>query len=307
MSPNDLVTYYQNLLILQYRGMPKAYAHIGALVSQAILPQTTVQVITFSATPTAGSFTLSWNGNTSASIAYNDSIGTIQTKVQAISGLASATVTGSLASGLTVTFTGVSVFPAPMMTIGTSTLTASGSAVTATFTETDVTLPLTVRDAFSIDTAVGVQLDILGKYVGVTRNGYGFSSAISLNDTDFRSLIKIGIIRNISDSSLATINNLLNLYFPGQIYVFDGKNMNISYFISTSVGSLSLTQLFINEKLLPKPAGVQLAMSVYSSSIGSFFGFRTYDHAQAISTSFNTYDLYHMDRPWLIYDDGLTS
>jgi len=56
------------------------------------------QIYDLSDVPASGSFKVKYNGNESAAIDWNDSIGTIQTKVQAVTGLGSATVTGSLAS-----------------------------------------------------------------------------------------------------------------------------------------------------------------------------------------------------------------
>ena len=54
-----------------------------------------------------------------------------------------------------------------------------------------------VRDAFNINTAVGVQLDILGKYIGANRNGYTFGGPTTLGDSDFRTYLKLIIIKKI--------------------------------------------------------------------------------------------------------------
>lgn len=134
-------------------------------------------------------------------------------------------------------------------------------------------LPLAVQNAFNMDgTAVGVQLDILGKYAGVTRNGTSLSGlAITLDDADFFKLIQMSIITNSEGSDLFTIEQLLNNAFPGQIFVFDHKMMRLSYLINTSIGSQDLLQLFITEGLLPKPMGVQLAAPIFNSSL-RFFG-----------------------------------
>jgi hypothetical protein len=134
-------------------------------------------------------------------------------------------------------------------------------------------LPLAVQDAFNMDgTAQGVQLDVLGKYAGVTRNGFGLhGQPISLNDADFFTFIKMAGITNNAQSDLATIQNLLQDFFPGQIFTFDHKDMRMSYLIDSSVGSLELLELFITENLLPKPMGVQLAAPIYTNPL-KFFG-----------------------------------
>jgi len=207
MTNSDLINYYANLLILQYRGKPNAYAHIQALVTPVIMSQ----------------------------------------------------------------------------------------------------LPLAVQNAFSIDTATGVQLDTIGKYVGVTRTGYVGGTAITLSDSDFTSLIKLAIFRNNFGSALADIQNLLHEFFPNEIYVFDYKNMRMSYLINSSVGSQNLVRLFISEGLFPKPMGVQLALPIYAPVVNTFFGFRTYLAPAANVSPFNTYVSYNMSSPWVRYSNAISA
>lgn len=134
-------------------------------------------------------------------------------------------------------------------------------------------LPLLVQNAFNMDgTAVGVQLDVLGKYAGVTRTGYGLTGVpITLDDTDFFKFIQLAILTNSSGSDLNTIQKLIQIYFPGELFVFDHKEMRMSYLINSTIGSQELVELFITEGLLPKPMGVQLAAPIYSSNL-KFFG-----------------------------------
>ena len=66
-------------------------------------------------------------------------------------------------------------------------------------------LPVQVQDAFDINTAEGVQLDVLGKYTGVNRNTRTFSGTITLSDKDFRFFIRFEVIKNNSGSDLKTI------------------------------------------------------------------------------------------------------
>lgn len=75
----------------------------NTLVTQAGFSTGLTQIISLSGIPASGTFKINYNGNQSAAINWNDSIGTIQTKVQAVTGLAAALVTGSLAGG-TLTF-----------------------------------------------------------------------------------------------------------------------------------------------------------------------------------------------------------
>lgn len=143
-------------------------------------------------------------------------------------------------------------------------------------------LPEQVRDAFDLDTAVGVQLDMLAKYVGVTRSGRTFDSFITLDDSDFRSLLKIGITKNYSQSSLYDIQVLLNAYFPETLLVFDYKNMSLSYLFDSAIGSEQLAEMFVVNGLLPKPQGVQLSSLIYGNNINSFLDLELTNYLQEI-------------------------
>lgn len=149
----------------------------------------------------------------------------------------------------------------------------------------------TVIDGVLYPGAVGVQLDILGKYAGVTRNGFDLAgNPVTLNDMDFTTLIKLATVTNSAGSSLATIQALLHQYFANQIFVYDGADMQLSYLISSSVGNQSLIELFVTEGLLPKPMGVQLAEIIYIPIV-SLFGFQTYDTVAPAYSPVTTYSL----------------
>lgn len=274
MTTQQLVNYYANLLILQYLGMPNAYATIQALVTPALLPQTTVQTVAFSGVAASGTFKLTYGSQTTATINWNDSVSTIQTKLQALTGLGSITVTGSIVSKLlTVTFTGVPPVALALGVTANSLQTSAPAAIALIFTETDLILPLAIQGAFNLDgTAQGVQLDILGKYAGVTRKGVSTSGVpISLSDSDFYRFIQLAAVTNSEGSDLNTIQTVLHDFFLGELFVFDHKNMRMSYLVNSSLGSQNLLQLFITEGLLPKPMGVQLAAPIFNSNL-KFFG-----------------------------------
>lgn len=347
MNVHELADYYANLLILQYVGKARAHAMIEALVTPVIMPQMTVETITFSPVPTSGSFTLFYNGIESVPINWNDSAAAIQAKLRGLAQLsidggaadtatfdadydggdAASTswvydfdggdaygfdlsmivVTGSIAAGLiTISFVGVTP-PAFIFELGDNTLSDGTDTVVPVITETDETLPLAVQNGFNLNgdtTAAGVQLDVIGKYVGVTRYGNGFSTSITLNDADFLSLIRMAIIKNSAGSSLAQIQDFINRFFAGQLYVIDYKSMRMSFLISAAVGSQDLVQLFITEGLLPVPMAVQYSI-IYAPVIDHFFGFRTYGGASINVEPFNDYADYQEDWPWLSYADSI--
>lgn len=297
----QLLQYYSSLLIFQYIGLPKATGTVQAVVNGVIMPQITTQQITYSASPTGGTYTLSYNGNATAPIAFNATDTDIQTALRLLPDLASVTV-----FNLLVTFIGVYP-PALSLIVGANSLQASGTPVSILITETDLSLPLAVLNGFNLigpNPAVGVQLDILGIYAGVTRTGIGTSGPITLDDSDFLILIQFATVQNSAGSDLSSITNNLFNFFGDDILVFDYQNMHMSYLINSSVGSQDLIQLLIAEKLLPQPMTVQLSI-IYAPIVNAFFGFVTYQLPIAANISpFNTYQDYILIWPWLDYADA---
>lgn len=337
MTTQDIINYYADQLIIQYRGIAQNYAFIQALATPIILPCITVYEISFPVAPTSGQFVVSWDGNDSSAINWNDSAPTIQTNLQAISGLSEVTVSGSIA-GLAIYVTMIGVPPIadpfllvsntlmnnaiggdPLVTEGGSLIvTESGQQIVTTFEtipvvplieESDDTLPIQVQNAFNMTgaTAVGVQLDTIGKYAGVTRTVTIFDgSTIVLDDSDFMTLIRMAIVRNSSNSSLAAIQQLLFQFFPNEVFVIDYANMHMSFMIAESVGPQNLIQAFVEEGLLPVPMGVGYSV-IYAPTVTRFFGFVTYQNPTAINNvGFNTYQSYDSTKLWIDYDDGVS-
>lgn len=304
----DLVSYYANLLIIQYIGRVRAYATVFAQAAPIIMPQITIETVTFPVVPTSGSTPLTYNGSSTSAINWNDSTATIQAKLQQLAlntilggdaftatfaeyilggdafttiftenidggdatgfGLSSILVTGSIASGtLTITFNGVTP-PAALLGLGTNTLSGPFGAVVPIITETDLSLPLAVQAAYNLigpSPAQGKQLDVLGKYTGVSRTGNGFTAQVTLDDSDFLSLIQMAVVRNNSGSSLSDIQALLFQFFPGIVTVTDYQDMFISFEIDSGIGSPELIELFVTEGLLPVPMGVGYDIIIFDS------------------------------------------
>lgn len=301
MNTKELVQYYSNLLVLQYHGKLKAKSTIETVAAMTVMPQTSVQVLSFSGVPTSGSFTLTYGNQTTAAIAWDDTAGDVETALQALTGLSGVLVTGGVGTTLTIVFHDV-IPPADILEI------VSTLDVSIEITETDLILPLAIENGFNLtgdDLAVGVQLDTIGEYVGVKRTAPGFTQQITLNDADFAILIRMKIVQNSFGSSLAEIQQFLFDFFLNEILVFDFKNMRMSYLIAESVGSQDLIEVFVTQGLLPKPMGVELALVIYAPFITDFFGFRTYELAAFNASPFNDYDDYQLDWPWLSYANAI--
>lgn len=285
MTTQEIIDYYANLLVLQYLGKPKAYATIQTSVTGVVMDQlptqvqdafnlnATVQTIEFSDVPASGLFDIGYGTKNTVGFQWNSTTAFIQLWLNQAFGTNTVSVSGSLASQ-TLTFTfGLTTAPLFISVPANSLKNAGAVAITATV---------------STNLAQGVQLDVLGKYAGVSRSGIGSSGPITLDDADFIKLIQMAAITNAAGSSLATIVSFLVQYFPNEVFVFDyalTSPMSMSYFINSSIGSQELVQLFISEGLLPKPMGVSLSV-IIAPVINKFFGFC--DYSTATPTAPNT-------------------
>ena len=84
------------------------------------------QSISFSPTPTAGTFKLSYATNDTSILNWNDNAATIQTALRLLAGLSNVLVTGSISAGLVITFAGFSTAPT-QVTVENSTLEGAGA------------------------------------------------------------------------------------------------------------------------------------------------------------------------------------
>lgn len=162
-------------------------------------------------------------------------------------------------------------------------------------------LPVDVQNSFDLSSAVGAQLDVVGKYVGVSRSANTLTGPVTLTDNDFRTLIKMVIIKNNSGSSLATIQTLLAASFPGQIFISDNQTMAINYVIVESLGTADLLEILTTGGYLPAPMGVSTSVTLVPEHVNPFFGYRTYTAPDTTVAPFNNYAFYQVTYPWLSY------
>lgn len=187
-----------------------------------------------------------------------------------------------------------------------------------------------IRDGYSIDAAVGVQLDVLGKYIGIDRFyrgqsfGTGFfaltpyneatppptklglvtysnwipglgpiityddilSAEFSLDDDNYRTLLRFKIIQNNINNSHQQIDDSLFEFFGTDVRASSAGNMVMFYFVP-----FALTQIMavaIQKKVLPKPMGVRL--DYYIPQSRPFFSCITYQNDQnPFNTGFTDY------------------
>lgn len=127
----------------------------NTLVTAAGFSLALVQTLTLSGIAASGTFVLNYNGNPTAAINWNDSTATIQTKVQAVAGLTTATVTGSIATQSLVITLNVTSALGLIYVTANSLQTVAPAAITFAYNEgyTNTLFPTTQRNQFLNATA----------------------------------------------------------------------------------------------------------------------------------------------------------
>jgi len=166
-------------------------------------------------------------------------------------------------------------------------------------------MPSILENCFNLETAEGVQLDTLGKYIGVSRRVQTFGSDVTLNDSEYRTLLKIKRATNSLGSSFYDIQKFINENLNGIILAFDHADMSMSFYLSSIIVSNTLAQAIVKQNILPKPMGVSYAAIVYLPDLTNIFGFRTYTFDSGSSVGFNTYSSYHPEYRLLKYENTI--
>lgn len=119
-----------------------------------------VQVVTITGTPTGGTFTLTYGGQTTGTIAYNAAAGTVQTAIRALGGsLSGATVSGSAGGPYTVTIGVAGSAAAPLQADGSALTGGTNPMVTVAASPAKDTGLRALGGDFS-QAAFGVGMDI---------------------------------------------------------------------------------------------------------------------------------------------------
>ena len=166
-----------------------------------------------------------------------------------------------------------------------------------------------IYEFFDVDTAVGAQLDVIGRIVGAQREVIGLTvdkkyfsfesapdpngfskqgnlkqgvlfksrrnskdSVYSLLDPDYRSLIKFKIVVNNATASMKSIDDAIFDIFGNDALVVNNKNMTITYLITAVnvVGILAAYKL----GYLPRPNGVGVELILNVPNPNLIFGFK---------------------------------
>ncbi|WP_025138073.1 DUF2612 domain-containing protein [Achromobacter sp. DH1f] len=161
----------------------------------------------------------------------------------------------------------------------------------------------TMVPAYDLDDAVGVQLDAVGEWVGISRNvrtplegvyfsfdvaGLGFEQGVwqgpfdpdtgvtSLDDETYRVLIRAKIGANHWDGTLEGSAEILNFIFGGTntfVFIQDNGDMSIDIGIAGSRPSAVFLALLTGGYIPIKPEGVRVNYYIVPGVEGPLFGF----------------------------------
>jgi len=122
-----------------------------------------------------------------------------------------------------------------------------------------------VRDCFDYQTAIGIQLDILGRYVGALRKTEDSSD---LSDSDLRFLIKMKAIKNSTDNSMKSIDDYMWQFFGNTVNVVNNGDMSMTY--QFSAFHASIMNFAEQTDSLPRPLSVAIIIEGVTNDNGDF-------------------------------------
>ena len=148
---------------------------------------------------------------------------------------------------------------------------------------------LDVINGFNLLTAEGKQLDILGKYIGLSRNvkeKIGSPATVILTDDQYRLLLQLKLICNTSYSATSQIRQAIYQLFPDDIRVFDPRTMEMEYQLSERFDGLE--QVIIAEELLPFPMGLGFNVIIVPDLL-KLYGYYGYDGLNNNPNGYSSY------------------
>lgn len=98
-------------------------------------------------------------------------------------------------------------------------------------------------------------------------------SLFSLNDEEYREILKLKIVQNNGNASNKDIDDLISEFFDNQAIFTDRENMTISYIFQGN--QERLVTIALSEGLIPKPAAVGLSVA-YVPDINNIFVYTKY-------------------------------
>lgn len=133
-----------------------------------------------------------------------------------------------------------------------------------------------INDVVDIESSVGKQLDLIGEYVNVGRvlpfsPEEGYSQ--TLNDDDYRFLIKARILWNTWDGTVEGLESIWSQMFPNILlyHVQQDQMTEVFYILFDDSNNIKI-QMILNDMILPRPTGVRYLINIlgFSSDLPLF-------------------------------------
>ena len=142
-----------------------------------------------------------------------------------------------------------------------------------------------IDEAFDLDTAVGVQLDILGQRIGEMRTvGFQPSNGVSpvLDDATYRLLLQAKVAQNYFNGLVDGLQEFWSQLFPGgRITILDSQQMSATIVLTGAFTSIQ-KDLVQQGYIVPQPQGVLFDFAFSGTPILGF------DQNTALIAGFDT-------------------
>lgn len=169
------------------------------------------------------------------------------------------------------------------------------------------------RDYFTFDdyvspdtSAIGMTdyTDALANAESVTwKYAYLSEAASSLDDEEYRVMLKLKLIQNGMSSTLGAIQQVLYDFFGTQIIAFDLRNMTMSYLASTTLSRIA--KIAVGQGLLPKPIGVDFDGTFEAPDPAAVFGMQDCEAVETSPVGFSDCETGTVAEYWLDYNDKI--
>lgn len=175
-----------------------------------------------------------------------------------------------------------------------------------------------------INTAIARDYFTLDDYVTPVTNSYGFTSYLdatlninasmyeyiltiyslsTLSDDEYRILLKLKLLSNVSQNCSYGVNELLNEVFGSGVVLFDQFDMTISYFVKTEISRIM--SIAYAQNLLPKAMGVLISGLFAIDVIEDLWGITDYNSVSWSIIGFSDYSTGFADAIMLDYLDRI--
>ena len=127
--------------------------------------------------------------------------------------------------------------------------------ITRLFIEQVNNIVLKFKVNFNLNTAEGVQLDLIGALVGLPRD---LNRGTIVNDTIYRFLLYLKILKNSVAYNNLDFKDFFYYFFTDKVVFVDNHNMSVDFFINDVEPEIIDILVSDKDEFLPAPAGVRI-------------------------------------------------